>query len=247
MPKNRNQVTASAQTAVPAAIAASQSVSAGALVLLNGSAAISTGQNLGATTVGSPGGPLAKTQILVPGAGLPVSNATVVPLSPAQNVVITSAGNDNGVNFTISGLDYGGSPISEVLAGGSGATVATSALLYSQVNSIKASAGTASTITVGTGAALYSPWLILGAQRNHYQWLLRTFLPSGGSANYDIQVTSDINIMNQVGGYADDVNGIVTGQTAAYSSANDVPWEAIRLKMNTGGPVTMRVLESRTA
>jgi hypothetical protein len=246
MPKNRNQVTASAQAGSANAIALTQSVALGASVILNGALAIATGQNFAASTVTAPGGPLSKSQILEPAAGLPIANATLVPLSPAQNVLITSAGDDAGVNFTIKGLDYGGSPISEVLAGAN-IGVATSALLYSQVNSITASAATAAAITVGTGSTLFSPWLILGAQRNHYEWLARTFFPNAGSGTYDVQTTSDVNLMNNTGGYADDIDTVLSAQTTPQSSANNVPWMGIRLRVTAGGPVTLRVIESRTA
>jgi hypothetical protein len=175
-----------------------------------------------------------------------LSTGGVATLTPPQNVVITSGGNDSGITFTISGTDYGGSAISEVLTGGSGSAV-TSLYLYATVTSIVASGAVATTVEAGVGGAVYSPWLIVGAQRNHYQWTQRTFIAAGDSATYNVEVTSDINLMNNTGGYADDIIDIISGETGNTTSYNTTPWEGIRLKVTSGGPVTLRLLESRTA
>jgi len=74
---------------------------------------------------------------------------TVVTLDTARRIGIASNGNDSGITFTITGLDWANAPISEVVTGASGAT-ASSVLDYLVVYSIVASAATASTITVGT-------------------------------------------------------------------------------------------------
>lgn len=172
----------------------------------------------------------------------------VATLTPAQNVVITSAGNDSGLTWTIKGFDYGGSPLSESLAGANGAV--TSKYIYASVTSISGSGATASTVTAGVSGTVYSPWLVLGAQRNHYQWTARTFIAAGGASSYNIEVTSDINLMNQVGGYADDIIDELSNQTGNTTSYNTTPWMGIRLKCNAGGgtgTVTLRALESRTA
>jgi|ERR1700684_426328 len=247
MPKQRNQVTASAQAGSANAIALSQTLGAAGSLSLNG--ALSGSINVsGAANVTSPGGPFAKTQVLEPSGGQAISTTAVV-LSPAQNVLVTSAGNDSGINFTITGFDYGGSPISEVLTGAN-VGVATSALLYASVTSIKASGATAAAVTVGTGSTIYSPWLIVGAQRNEFQTNVRAFIgttQTPATATYGIQATSDINLMNQVGGYADDIDTLITGQTTNLSSFPNAPWEGYRLFVTAGGPVTMRILENRTA
>lgn len=172
--------------------------------------------------------------------------AGVATLPAQQPITIASAGNDSGITFKISGTDYGGSPISETLTGANIGT-ATSALQYSTVTSIVASAATAAAITAGTGVAQFGPWLIVGAQRNEFSYNVRTFLAPSGTANYDIQATSDINIMNETGGFADDIVTLAAAQTGNLSSFPNAPWMAYRLKVNTGGPVTLRILENRTA
>jgi hypothetical protein len=114
------------------------------------------------------------------------------------------------------------------------------------VTSINSSAATAAAVTVGTGAVIYSPWLILGAQRNNFTTNLRAFL--SGSANFDVQATSDGQIMNNTGGFADDIVTLQTAQTASITTPLVETWEAVRVKINSGtGTVSLRALESRTA
>lgn len=228
MPLNRNQTTATAGSAVVNGISLSQSLGGAGKLLLNGSLSAASPSPHTDSPAGASAGP------------------NVATLTPAQNVVIASAGNDSGINWTISGTDTGGSAISEVLAGAN-ASGATSALLYASVTSIAGSGATASTVTAGTGVTVFSPWLVVGPQREHYEWLARTFLAPGGSATYEVQVTSDPKLMIQTGGYADDIKAVLSAQTADSYSANNVPWTGIRLKVTAGGPVTLRWIPSRTA
>lgn len=175
--------------------------------------------------------------------GSAVSGGVASLGSVQQPVVITSGGDDSGITFTITGTDYANAPISEVLDGAdSGA--ATSALLYKTVTSIVASAAAADTVEAGTGVTQYGPWLILGSQRNHYQFRLRAFPVDSGT--FSIQATSDPKIMLNSGGYADDIETVQDSGSAAVDLAETAPWMAVRLVV-TAGTATLRVLESRTA
>lgn len=244
MPKLRNQVSATGQAGSIVAIAASQSLGAAGALLLNGPASSSVGLSSSAN-VTEPGGPLSKTQILAPSGGQSVSTAAVV-LSPPQSVIIASAGNDSGINWTVKGFDYGGSPLTEVIAGGNVGN-ATTVNQFAVVTSISASGATASTVTAGTGTVIYSPWLILGAQRNNFTTNLRAFLVSGTS-NFDVQATSDVNLMNNTGGFADDIITLQAAQTASITTPLVETYIGVRLKLNSGtGTVSLRALESRTA
>ena len=80
----------------------------------------------------------------------------------ARPVVIYSTGNDNGINFTVTGLtrkERGYALVSTVIAGGSGSAVTTS-WSFSQVISIVPSGNTASTVYAGTGATIRTPWVL---------------------------------------------------------------------------------------
>lgn len=178
-----------------------------------------------------------------------LATAGVATLPAQQPITITSAGNDSGITFKITGTDYGGSAVSESLAGAN-VGVATSALQYSAVTSIVASGATAAAVTAGTAVTQYGAWLIVGAQRNEFQTNVRAFIgttQTPSTATYDIQATSDINIMNQTGGYADDIDTLLSASTVNVSSFPNAPWMAYRLRVTAGGPVTLRILENRTA
>jgi hypothetical protein len=83
-----------------------------------------------------------------------------VTLDAQRQILFTDGGVDTGITFSISGLDASGNPISEVVTGSSGATVA-SVLSYYVVTKIFASGATASTLTVGTNGTASSPWIRL--------------------------------------------------------------------------------------
>src|SRR5690349_9122021 len=73
----------------------------------------------------------------------------VATFDSQRRVIITSAGNDSGITFTITGTNDDGNTISEVLTGAN-ATAAVSGLDYLTVTSIVANGTTASTVTAGT-------------------------------------------------------------------------------------------------
>ncbi len=89
---------------------------------------------------------------------------TVVTLDTPRRVIITSAGNDSGITFTLTGTDWANTPISEVVTG-SNAGVASSVFDYQTLTSIVASGATASTITVGTNGVAAPPGLGLTNMR----------------------------------------------------------------------------------
>src|SRR5208282_4111760 len=102
----RNQVIASAVAAALAGLAASQSLGAAGALSLNGTL-IQTGIVLPATAapVKAPPNPgynstTSPAPILIPSAGLPIIGSAGI-LLPAQNVVLTSAGNDTTLTWTI--------------------------------------------------------------------------------------------------------------------------------------------------
>lgn len=82
----------------------------------------------------------------------------------SRRVIITSAGNDSGITFTITGTRANGwanTALTETITGGN-AAVATSTQDFLTVTSIVASAATASTVTAGTastGGVASGPWV----------------------------------------------------------------------------------------
>lgn len=74
-------------------------------------------------------------------------------------VTLTSTGALSGIDFTIVGADVNGTAVSEVLAGPSNNTVATTAL-YNTVTSITPDAAVGTAITAGSGTTGNTKWLM---------------------------------------------------------------------------------------
>lgn len=85
-----------------------------------------------------------------------VGHSGTSTLDLGRHIIITSAGNDTGITFTISGTDWNNDPITEVVTGASG-TAASSVLNFKTVTSVLTSGATAGAVTVGTNAIAESP------------------------------------------------------------------------------------------
>lgn len=162
---------------------------------------------------------------------------------PAQRrVTITSTSDLTLVNFTIVGTNEAGNAVTEVLAGGSTATV-TSVNDYATVTSITASGAVASAITVGTsaiGGSLPVP--------------LDIYLPFGstvsvallsGAVNYSVQVTNGdpfgppANLL-----WVSYPDAAVVAKAASAAGVTATAWRAVRLLTNSGaGTVQMVVTQ----
>jgi len=167
----------------------------------------------------------------------------------SRRVQLTGVGDVSAVTFAFVGLDRNGNRITENVVGpGAAATVLTSKV-YAQVISITPQQTSANTLSVGWSSESVSQWVLVGNYKEHYSWKLRVFFPPGGTANYDVEGTSQDMMAKQVTGDLPDDLITLTGapQTGNYTSDNTTPWAFVRLKVHSAGQsVTMRVLPSRT-
>lgn len=96
----------------------------------------------------------------IAGAGaLSLLTNTVGPNGYGYKLVITSAGNDSGITFTITGIRVGdltNTVVSEIVTGAN-ATTATSSNFYARVDSITASGASAGNVKIGTTGSLALP------------------------------------------------------------------------------------------
>ena len=84
---------------------------------------------------------------------------TVGPNGYGYKLIITSAGNDSGITFTITGIKVGdltNTVVSEIVTGAN-ATTATSSNFYARVDSITASGASAGNVKIGTTGSLALP------------------------------------------------------------------------------------------
>ena len=115
------------------------------------------------------------------------ASSGVATLDEARQVVITSAGNDSGINFTIFGTNWAGDQISETVKGAN-TGAADSVLDYLTVINISASGATASTVEVGTTSAAHSPWINLDS------WAFGATSVQcavAGTVSYNVEVSND--------------------------------------------------------
>ena len=157
---------------------------------------------------------------------------TTVTLDTPRRIGITSAGNDSGMTFTLTGLDWAGTSISETVTGAN-VGVASSVLDYSVLYSIVASAATASTITVGTTSVAASAWV----RFDEY-----TTAPVGaqfevtGTVNYTLQMTYRTVDANRAGVVWDSSGSSVVGATAnaTIGLATTPLWANVLLNSGSG-------------
>ena len=84
----------------------------------------------------------------------------VATLDKPRRVLITSAGNDSGITFTVYGTDWNGLAVSETITGGNAAAVYTN-YDFATVTRIATSAAAAGAVTVGTnGIASSRPFRV---------------------------------------------------------------------------------------
>lgn len=105
-----------------------------------------------------------------------------------RQVLITTTADETTRTFTISGTDWAGNPISEVVTGVNNSTAA-SVLSYKKVTSIVISGTAAGALTVGTNGVASSPWVRLDPfAGSSYVSIQCT---ASGTVNYTVQQTLD--------------------------------------------------------
>lgn len=139
---------------------------------------------------------LATAQSLPGAASLTLNGSLVTSgvgqLVAARRVIITSAGNDAALTWTIVGTGgswLGDRVITETLSGANGVAVQ-STQDFLTVTSISSSGATASTVTAGTNGVGSGPWVVWSQYPADFQveyaaWVL------AGSPTYDIEYTID--------------------------------------------------------
>jgi hypothetical protein len=182
-----------------------------------------------------------------------VTSAQIAALNavPQSQITITSGGNDSAVNFTITGTDYRGTVVSEVLAGPNANTV-TSVNSYATITSITTSGAVASAVTVGTAQSGSSPIVVFDQYISPFSVSLTLTFSSGSTANVTVQYTNDPVFGAGSGGAAPNLNvpasldaltwfndSSLTAITANNMSSLISPVSAARLVWNSGaGTVT---------
>lgn len=117
-----------------------------------------------------------------------VSSGTAT-LDQPRRVLFTSAGNDSGITFTVTGTDWNNMPVSEVLTGANATTTYT-VYDFKTVTSVVASGASAGNVSIGTnGIASSRPvFLDLYADSSTY---IQTDTGGSSAITYTIQLSGD--------------------------------------------------------
>ena len=145
------------------------------------------------------------------------------------HVLISCAGDDDLVNFTVVGTDRYGQVLTEVIAGAdTGSTDGTKN--FSTITSITTSAGCAAGIQVGNTDSLQSQWIPV----NRYGGDISIgCTPGDANMTYAIQHTFDDV---QAAGFMEDdadtfVHATLTGETTAQDGSYSTPINAFRVSI----------------
>ena len=174
-----------------------------------------------------------------------LSTGGVATLASPGKVTITATSVDqSGVNFTITGTDYRGQTISEVLVGPNNATV-TSVNTYATVTKIAASAAVLTTgVSVGNAASASSTVVPLDVYANPFQVSLS--LEITGTANATAQYTPDSPyVATSLDALTWFNHSELTNQTSSNMASLISACAAVRVVTNSGtGTVTLVVQQS---
>jgi hypothetical protein len=142
-------------------------------------------------------------------------------------VSITSAGNDTGRTFTITGENEKGVATSEEVTGASGAA-ATSTVTFARITSITTDDDTAGAITVGTTSAVTTQWIPMDLFANPFSVSLGVVLAGSSTVTYTVQHTfSDVQDSTVTASAID--HDSLASQTATNDGNYAFPVRAVRL------------------
>ncbi len=178
---------------------------------------------------------VAALQTTAGAAALTLTASTVVvagPNAPQVQVTLTSGGNDSAINFTITGTDYRGQVVSEVLAGPNTNTV-TSVNSYATITSITTSGAVGTNVSAGNAQAGSSPVVVFNQYSDPFSVSLS--LTFTGTANVTVQYTNDPIFVGQS---LDSLNWFndssLTSQAANNMASLVAPVSAARAVFNSG-------------
>jgi hypothetical protein len=163
-------------------------------------------------------------------------------------VTITSAGDDTGVTFTITGTRPGGGTQTETVTGANiGAALST--LTFATVTSIAISGASAAAVEAGFTQSGYSDWYPMDIYTPNQVTSISATV--SGTVNYDIQYTNEDpfdRTITQTAVAHPATSGAFTGATTNQTHSSTTLMRAIRYKINSGtGTIRLTITQQSTA
>lgn len=183
---------------------------------------------------------VAGAQALTIGGAL--ASSGVATLDVPRRVLITSAADDSGITFRVTGTNHTGNPIRETITGANASTAYTTQD-FKTVTEVKTSAAAAGNVTVGTNGIASTPWKIINYHAGQVSISFGVIV--SGTVNYTLEYTYDNpnDNQNKLGSQGDPGNyptppnsfshATLVAQTANKDGVINDPIFAWRLTLNS--------------
>lgn len=174
-----------------------------------------------------------------------LASGGVATLSPAGFVTITSVDDETGRTFTVYGTSPEGWTQSQAIAGAN-AGAATTTLSFATVTRIAVDAATTDAVEAGTAQAGYGEWLPLDLLLTNQRTSIQT--TPIGTINYTWEVTDDdiwAADPSQIIAF-DHPDANLVAETAAKYGSTDIPFRAVRFKVNSGSGTARNVVAQQS-
>ena len=162
-----------------------------------------------------------------------------------RRVILTSGGNDSGINWAVTGTINSGAIVTDTFAGSNGGA-AQSNLDFVTVTNIVPSGAVASTVIAGTNGVGSSPW-------NTWNWQLSPPMNLGmavelvsGAVNFTVQYTyDDPNNLPPGVNFPLPFTSIISAASATTDGTISTPIIATRVLINSGtGEIRCRFVQA---
>lgn len=170
-----------------------------------------------------------------------IDAATSTNSAIGRRVIVTSAGNNSGINFLVTGKNASGNLVTDTFAG-TNTGAAQSNLDFVTVTNVIGSAAVTGAVTVGTngiGSSEWCTWNYMGNPPMNLAWVVELV---SGAVNFTVQYTYD----DPNGGSVPLAVDTASGALATTSDGSILtPVIATRVLINSGtGVIKMRVVEA---
>jgi len=177
-----------------------------------------------------------------------LASGGVATLAAAQLVTITTAADETGRTFTITGTDADGNAQSETVTGVNNTTVST-VYYYKTVTTVSVDDDTAGAIIVGTvasnGAVSPTIEVNLNEHGDNFKYLLHGVITGSTTQAVETCVSppSEFVSVQKSGTWI--AATTFTGKTASFASLANLPAKTVRLKLSsyTSGGATLTIIE----
>jgi hypothetical protein len=162
------------------------------------------------------------------------ASAGVATLDTQRRVLVTSAGNDSGITFTVFGTNQGGNAIQETVTGAIAGAAATNQDFLT-VTRVANSGATASTVQVGTNGVGSSPWALIDPHVTPCNLGLGVVVT--GTATFTVEYSYD-DITSLAPGVFANVFALAALAAKTTNTDSNITWpiRAVRLTLTSNTP-----------